>query len=220
MSKNWKTQLGRSRMGWMLGLAAGVVGVFVLSLLLGRSADESVFPVPDVVSASAVVDGRVTASDGYVKFADLGSSPDFGDLFFASDADFFYFAGRLNGPTTGGDVANENVFGPTAYHVTHSTGWPRDKHKFKDLKNSDRARFQISCDGQVVHDFVQDYLRPVGDSWVSDAAGDGEVIGLGPSASSSSMVYNMLSSGWDVTLGGTLTDDRDFESPPFDAVAG
>ncbi len=51
------------------------------------------FTVPPSAFASATVDGRVTASDGYTEFASMSNGTDsVGKLFFAQDASNFYFA--------------------------------------------------------------------------------------------------------------------------------
>lgn len=170
----------------------------------------------------AVVDGRVMPGEGYEKVADLkGGTTDFGDAFFACDGGYFYFALRLNGPSTGGAVANENVYGPTpkkggppGYHQIYQTGWT--KHTFGNLLGSDRARFQVACGTTPVHDFVQDYLRLVSTNvYVSDTVGkDAAVIVAGPSASSSSMVYNLMNRSathW----GDSAGEDPLTQSPPF-----
>ncbi len=67
--------------------------------------------VPDLDCGAPTVDGRVTTSDGYTKIGDLlGLSTDYGDVFAACDRNFYYFGMLLNGPDTGGGVANENVY--------------------------------------------------------------------------------------------------------------
>ena len=259
----------------------------------------------------ALVDGRVTDNEDYTKVADLIStttSVDYGDAFYACDGTYYYFALRLNGPASGGGVANENVYagckpseikyrngeidkikgtvitigassftveaeaqivtvdvdgntsykgnlndfsdltvgmavdvkvetmyGPlyvlakevkdakeafcttasyTTYHSDFSTGWADGAHTFGKLLKSDRARFQINCGGTVVHDFVQDYLRKVGSDWVSDAAGDGQVIVAGPDQSASSLEFNLENpsiTGWGDDPGENPLE----QSPPF-----
>ncbi len=37
-----------------------------------------------------------------------------------------------------------------SYHTDYDTGW--EKHTFKELLNSDRARFQIACGTTPVYD--------------------------------------------------------------------
>ena len=96
------------------------------------------------------------------------------------------------------------------YHSTFNTGWGDGDHTFKKLEGSDRARFQISCDGVVKHDFIQDYLRQVGTTWVSDANGDGTVYVAGPNQSASSLEFNLENpgiTGWPYA---------EIQSPPFD----
>jgi len=106
-----------------------LVGVVVLAALLVLFAKLEVHVdgvrVPVAQAATAIVDGRVTASDGYgAPIADvMGGSIDYGDIFATSDGSYRYFALRLNGPTTGGAVVNENVYGATAYHALFATGW-------------------------------------------------------------------------------------------------
>ena len=196
--------------------------------------------VPAVSCGSPTVDGRVTASDGYTKIGELkGASTDYGDVFYACDASYFYFGMVLNGPSTGGGVAYENVYGckPSKpgkppklgdcsaadnpnYHVDYQTGWEysdKGKHTFKDLLGSDRARFQIACDGVARHDFIQDYLVEGGaggwDSWAG--GGDkGQVIVAGPSDSASSLEWNLENptlTGW----GDDPGEDPLVQSPPF-----
>ncbi|MCH8010190.1 MAG: Tad domain-containing protein [Chloroflexi bacterium] len=271
-------------------------------------------PDLDCDDDGAVVDGRVTDDEDYTSVANLIStttSADYGEAFFACDGTYYYFALRMNGPSTGGGVANENVYagckdskvdydrdtgevkkikgavtsvgassftveaegqtftidvddatayigsvgglgdlvlgtpvevkvqtvlGPghvlaqevkgkyelyctdgdtyNIYHSTYNTGWGNGAHTFKKLLGSDRARFQISCDGAPVHDFIQDYLRATGDNWVSDAAGDGEVIVAGPNQSASSLEFNLENpdiTGWGDDPGESIIGS----SPPF-----
>ena len=269
-------------------------------------------PDLDCDDDGAVVDGRVTDDEDYTSIANLIStttSADYGEAFVACDGTYYYFALRMNGPSTGGGVANENVyagckegkvdyegdggikkikgtitsigassftveadgqtftvdvdgdttyrgglnnFGDLAigrgvevkvettlgtnhvlakevkgkkdafctsesYHTYHSdftTGWGNGQHTFGKLLGSDRARFQISCDGAPVHDFIQDYLRAVGSDWVSDAAGDGEVIVAGPNQSASSLEFNLENT--DITGWGDDPGENVLEhSPPF-----
>ena len=263
--------------------------------------------------ADPEVDGRVLEeTEGYTKIADLVStttSVDYGDAFYACDDQFLYFALRMNGPSTGGPVANENVYGGDGcgddeieykngeidkvtgavlsigvntftvradgtdvtvdvdgattykgdlndfgditvgmsvevkvktdyggfyilakevkdtndvfcppgtidpdYHQTYNTGWDTgsvSKHTFGKLLGSDRSRFQITCDGQVRHDFIQDYLRQAGNNWISDAAGDGTVYVAAPTDSASSLEFNLENpdiTGWAYA---------ELQSPPF-----
>ncbi len=135
-------------------------------------------PVGDCGSGNAVVDGRVMPGEGYEEFADLvgESSTHFGEAFFACDSGYFYFALRMNGPSTGGGVANENVYecrtdsecsgkdNPN-YHSFYDTGWSADgklNHSFRDLLKSDRSRFRVACGDTPTHEFIQDYLREDG----------------------------------------------------------
>ena len=269
-------------------------------------------PDLDCDDDGAVVDGRVTDDEDYTSIANLIStttSADYGEAFVACDGTYYYFALRMNGPSTGGGVANENVYagckegkvdyegdggikkikgtitsigassftveadgqtftvdvdgdttyrgglnnfgdlaigrgvevkvettlGPNhvlakevkgkkdafctseSYHTYHSdftTGWGNGQHTSGKLLGSDRARFQISCDGAPVHDFIQDYLRAVGNDWVSDAAGDGEVIVAGPNQSASSLEFNLENT--DITGWGDDPGENVLEhSPPF-----
>ena len=183
----------------------------------------------NIICGGATVDGRVTTGDGYTKFGDLGTgSADYGDVFFACDTSFYYFAMRLNGPSTGGGVANENVYACRGepgkekgrlgdctasdyltYHADFNTGW--GKHTFRDLLKSDRARFQIACNGVVKHDFVQEYLTQVGSGW---ASGMDEVIAAAPAASASSLAWNLehpFETGW----GDDPGEDPLVQSPPL-----
>lgn len=268
----------------------------------------------DCSAGSPVVDGRaLVAVEGYAKLGDVVStstSVDYGDALAACDSDYYYFALRLNGPRTGGAVANENVYGgcvvaspvqvnggivgglagrvtalgaasftldtgaaiwtvdvdagtsytgldaygdlaanfavevegalaapqvvlatnverrneafctasssPT-YHANYITGWSGGAHTFQDLLEGDRARFQISCDGVAIHDFVQDYLRWSGSEWLSDTGGDGTLVGAGPNQSASSLEWNLensIATGWGDVLG-----ENQFEhAPPFDTL--
>lgn len=259
----------------------------------------------------AVVDGRITADEDYTRVAHLIStttSTDYGQAFYACDGLFMYFALRLNGPSTGGGVANENVYGGckptrivysngdieeldgiittigassftveaggqivtvdvdgftnykdglnnfgnltvdmqvrvvvrtaygplyvladevkdngdifctassyTTYHSDYNTGWADDAHTFEKLEGSDRARFQITCDGTPKHDFIQDYLRKAGNNWISDVAGDGEVFSGAPTDSASSLEFNLENptiTGW----GDDPGEDPLTQSPPF-----
>ena len=273
-------------------------------------------PIPsalDCSSGSPAVDGRIQpAAEGYAKLGDVlsvTSLVDYGDAFAACDGAYYYVALSLNGPSTGGPVANENVYagcvnpglpdiegtgifhlrgnilydpvhpgftldsggtiwnvsvdGATAYqggltqfgdltihsaveirgeilganqvlagkiklmkeayctassngayHSLYNTGWSDNKHSFKNLVQSDRARFQISCDGVAVHDFVQDYLRRDGAGWVSDAGGDGSVSVAGPDLSASSLQWNLENqalTGWGDGAGENPLE----QSPPF-----
>ena len=272
-------------------------------------------PIPSALncsSGSPEVDGRVqTAAEGYVKLGDLlsiTSLVDYGDAFAACDGTHYYIALSLNGPSTGGPVANENVYagcvntglpdeepasifhlrgnivalgvagftldsngtswsitvdGDTvyqggladfgdlaihsaveisgeilganqvlagkiklmkeafctassndAYHSLYSTGWSDDKHSFTKLLQSDRARFQINCDGVAVHDFVQDYLYRDGADWVSGVGGDGSVSVAGPDLAASSLQWNLehpIETGWGNDAGENPLE----HSPPF-----
>lgn len=181
-----------------------------------------------------MVDGRAGLADegiyvgyedeGYEKVGNLvANGVDYGDSFFTCDDQYFYLALRLNGPATGGAVSNENVFGPKVkkkdppgYHEVFQTGW--EKHDFKALKNSDRARFLIVCDGTPVHDFVQDYLYPGGPGgWSSGPSGDGEVIVAGPDQSASSLEWNLENSTFDGGWNSGLSD-KQWKSPDFDPL--
>ena len=176
-------------------------------------------PLPSTsCTGGAEVDGRVLASEDYSLIADFGGGgTDYGDGFFACDDTYYYFALRLNGPSTGGAVANENVYGDGAYHDLYQTGWDTGgvaSHSFGKLKGSDRARFQVSCDGTPVHDFVQDYLRQNGADWVSGATGDGKAVEDGPAQSGSSLEWNLehpYETGW----GDDVGEDPLTQSPPF-----
>ena len=188
--------------------------------------------VPTVPCGGPTVDGRVTTSDGYTKIGELaGGSTDYGDVFFACDTSFNYFAVRLNGPSTGGSVANENVYmcrtdsecGPDdnpGYHNEYQTGWKTSgnaRHSHRDLLRSDAARFRIACDGVVLHDFIQDYLREDGSGWKSDASGDGQLIGAGPTDSASSLEWNLEhpnETGW----GDDPGENPLIQSPPFNPL--
>lgn len=105
------------------------------------------------------------------------------------------------------------------YQSDYNTGWANDAHTFEKLLKSDRARFQLSCDGVPVHDFIQDYLRQVGGQWVSDPAGDGSVVLAGPDQSASSLEWNLenpASTGW-----GDDPGEKPLEqSPPFNPSYG
>ncbi len=174
----------------------------------------------DAVCGSPVVDGRVMASEGYTKLGDLtGGSTDFGDFFYGCDATYIYFAMVLNANSPTG-VANENVYGDDDYIDGYRTGWEKT-HTFGKLLGSDRARFQIACDGVVVHDFIQDYLR--GDSgqngWASDALGNGKILGGGPAQSASSLEFNLENptiTGW----GDDSGEDPQDSSPPYNPSYG
>ena len=205
-------------------IAVPILVAVAFVLVPGSGGAPTSFTVPKTSAATANVDGRVTGSDGYVQFASISDGTNnFGALFFTSDTAFFYFAARLNALNMG-DVANENVYGSLAYHdpapTGYDTGW--NNHNFGHLKNSDRARFQIACDGTIIHDFVQDYLREDGSSWASDTSGDGSIIAKGPSQSASSLEWNLEhqtstasgGTGW----GDDAGEDPEVESPPFDAV--
>ena len=262
------------------------------------------------------VDGRVTDGDGYTKLGDLGvGATDYGDVFVACDATFYYFAMRLNGPDTGGPVANDNAYscdngtvnnrqeveykngnfdrltgpvdsvdvpgssftvsvdgslwtvdvdgntefdggligigglsagmgievigtelgplqalateidednlivcttGDPNYHTTYDTGWQyvAKGHTFEKLEGSDRARFQIACGAVTEHDFILDYLRPIGADWASDVSGDGSVFKAAPTASASSLEWNLEhpnETGW----GDDPGEDVFQQSPPF-----
>lgn len=286
----------------------------------GGQPGEAPEPFPVVLPAitcnadGAVVDGRVMEeTEGYTFVANLIStttSTDYGDAFYACDDQFLYFALRMNGPSTGGAIANENVYGgddcddngeinygggqiimvkgtvlsigvntftvladgtvvtvdidggtnykgnlndfsditvgmsvevkvetdyggfyilanevmdendvycppgtvDEDYHETYNTGWDTDDvkdHTFGKLEGSDRARFQISCDDQVKHDFIQDYLRQVGNNWKSDTSGDGKVYVSAPTDSASSLQFNLENpdiTGWAYA---------ELQSPPF-----
>ncbi|MCH8025661.1 MAG: Tad domain-containing protein [Chloroflexi bacterium] len=277
-----------------------------------------ILPDIDCNADGAVVDGRVLEeTEGYNNVANListSTSRDYGDAFYACDDQFLYFALRMNGPSTGGAVANENVYGGGCkdskveyegsgdikkvkgtivsigvssftveaeglivtvdtdgnteykgnlndfsdltvgmavevkeettygplyflakevkdkndvycsdvvgddYHEIYNTGWDTDDvkdHTFGKLLGSDRARFQISCDGQVRHDFIQDYLRQEGVNWASDVSGDGSVYVGAPTASASSLEFNLENpdiTGW----GDDPGENPLYESPPFD----
>ena len=176
-------------------------------------ADQLPVPISGVPCTGPVVDGRITSAEGYRKIGEIKASDvDFGDVFAGCDGTHYFFAMRLNGPTTGGTVANENVYGEGSYHEQYTTGW--EKHDFGALRGSDRARFQVSCATNPVHDFVQDYLREKDGSWLSDANGDGKLIKLGPASSSSSMVYN-LTHPVDTRWGDGSGENPQSQSPPL-----
>ena len=101
------------------------------------------------------------------------------------------------------------------YHVKYDTGWQYvGKHTYKKLLGSDRARFQIACGETTTHDFILDYLREVGINWASDTAGDGTVYKSAPTASASSLEWNLEhpeETGW----GDDPGEDMLAQSPPF-----
>ena len=233
---------------WVMGASAVAEGRTTSTTSGGSGGDSgsgtytpTPIHVPNMACGSPATDGRVTADDGYKKIADLGAGAnDLGDVFAACDDSFYHFALVLNGPTTGGASANENVYGCKApskppkpgtppkpgecgsgdnpnYHTDYDTGWaqsPKGAHTFKDLANSDRARFQVICDGTPLHDFVQDYLRPDGAAWASDATSDGQTIVGAPAASSSSLEWNLehpSQTGW----GDNPGEKPLTQSPPF-----
>ena len=256
-----------------------------------------------------MVDGRVTPEENYTSLSQLISDTTsvlYGEAFYACDAQFMYFALMMNGPSTGGAAANENVYGDgggcgesaveykndsideilgtiatvgassftveaagltitvdvdgntkyrgdfdgygdlapemvvevtvstdyggqhvlakqvknsddvfcdpellvDGYHETYNTGW-EVTHTYQKLEHSDRARFQIACNGTVRHDFIQDYLIEVGNHWKSDTSGSGEVIHAAPTSSASSLEWNLEhpeETGWELGL---------LQSPPF-----
>ena len=136
----------------------------------GGTPPPAIVPSNNVACGGPTVDGRVTTSDSYTQIGELkGGATDYGDVFFACDLNFYFFAMRLNGPSTGGGVANENVYmcripsdctadDNANYHSDYATGWDsagNGRHSYRDLLRSDRARFQIACDGVVRHDFVR-----------------------------------------------------------------
>ncbi len=176
--------------------------------------------VPPVTCGAAVVDGRVMDDEGYAKLGDLtGGSTDFGDFFYGCDSTYIYFAMVLNANSPTG-VANENVYGDDDYIEGYNTGWEKP-HSFGKLLGSDRARFQIACDGVAVHDFIQDYLR--GDAgqggWASDALGNGKTLIAGPVQSASSLEFNLENpaiTGW----GDDPGEDPQQSSPPYNPSYG
>ena len=182
-------------------------------------------PPPAVVPSgiacgSPVVDGRVMDDEGYSKLGDLtGGETDFGDFFYGCDSTYMYFAMELNANSPTG-VANENVYGDDDYIEGYDTGWEK-KHTFGKLLGSDRARFQIACDGVAVHDFIQDYLRGDAgpDSWASDAQGNGKSLAAGPVQSASSLEFNLENpaiTGW----GDDPGEDPQKSSPPYNPSYG
>ncbi len=289
-----------------------------VSMFTGSAAGtgEATEPLPVVLpnlpcdDNQAVVDGRVTDEEDYTSIGQLIStttSTHYGEAFYACDGQFMYFALVMNGPGTGGGVANENVYGDgggcdeteldhdrkgdideikasiatigassftmeaqgltitvdvdqstqyrgdldvfgdlavgmavevevktdyggqhvlakkvkdsndvycpatvtDGYHEAYNTGWEK-VHTYRKLEHSDRARFQVSCDGTPRHDFIQDYLVELGNNnWKSDASDNGEVIHAAPTASASSLEWNLKhpqETGWALGL---------LQSPPF-----
>jgi hypothetical protein len=189
-------------LGWLLSLSLALWALF------GAGPGS-------VVAGTATVDGRVTPSDGYSKYADIYSGAvKVATVWWTRDASYVYFALELTALAPTG-VVNENVYGPEAYHATFETGWPRNRHTFDQLLKSDRARFQIACGGEVKDDFIQDYLYEITEGtgknkvvvgYGSGTAGEGAVFVGGPVAASSSMVWNSTI-GW-----GLYTT----QSPDFD----
>lgn len=177
--------------------------------------------LPPVTCGTAQVDGRVTNDESYVKIGDLlGGSADYGEVFYTCDSSYLYFGLRLNAVGPQGGVANENVYGEADYILGYNTGWTK-AHALKQLVGSDRARFQVACDGVVGHDFIQDYIyqdKSSGD-WVSGPAGDGTVLFNGPTASASSLEWNLehpQETGW----GDDPGEDMLLTSPPFIGTYG
>jgi Flp pilus assembly protein TadG len=187
--------------------------------IVGGGGPAPPIPVSETLPpATPVIDGLIPPSDGYSKLGDLfGGSTDYGDVLVARDGTSISFAAVLEAP--GGNVANDNVYYPRAkdnggvdQHAVYNTGW--NKHDFKALRNSDRAHFQVSCDGVAIHDFEQDYLRPDGAGWASDAAGNGQIVTAGPAQSASSLEWNLENptlTGW----GDDPGEDPLLFSPPF-----
>ena len=174
--------------------------------------------VPSVTCGTAQVDGRVTDDESYVKIGDLmGGKTDFGDFFYGCDSTYMYFAMELNANSPTG-VANENVYGDDDYIVGYNTGWEKT-HTFGKLLGSDRARFQIACDGVAVHDFIQDYLRGDSGGWASDALGNGKTLIAGPVQSASSLEFNLENpaiTGW----GDDPGENAQASSPPYNPSYG
>ena len=186
----------------------------------GSNAPPPAVVPPDTACGSPVVDGRVMAGEGYAKLGDLaGGSTDFGDFFYGCDSTYMYFAMVLNANSATG-VANENVYGDDGYIDGYGTGW-KNTHTFGKLLGSDRARFQIACDGVAVHDFIQDYLRSDASQggWASDALGDGTILAAGPVQSASSLEFNLENpaiTGW----GDDPGEDPQESSPPYNPSYG
>ena len=146
-------------------------------------------PVPvGVAGATAQIDGRVTAGDGYTlqgSAIDPDTGRNFGEIYVTRDANRVYGAVAFNALNQG-DVLNENVYGDsTTYHDAFATGW--SNHTFNSLLGSDHLDVRVTCNGTVVDSFGQDYLYLSGGAYKSDQFGnDGDVMtGSGPVASSS-----------------------------------
>ena len=68
-----------------------------------------------------------------------------------------------------------------------------------------------------MHDFILDYLRETGTSWASDVSGDGTLYLGAPTASASSLEWNLehpAETGW----GDDPGEDMLSQSPPFNPV--
>lgn len=190
---------------------------------------------PAANAANLKVDGRANSSGVYLPepYQNVGNlavvgSPTLGNIWFACDTNYLYFAMKFNALSTAGNVANENVYGPAAYHTNANTGWQYSASKtgggdYLERVKSEHAVFQLNCDSTLVHSFKHQYVDdPTLSSGFKSsvkAPGRSKTTGItppfvgGPAANdvSSSMVYNLNNpalTGWSVA-------NAKVQSPPF-----
>ena len=146
---------------------------------------------------------------------DLLVSTAVGDVYVFEDASFFYFTLEVS------RSLNENVFQPVP---GKPPGWT-STHTFAHLLNSDALGVVLrDSTHNIVYDFVIDYLYDTGSGgvtdptrWASGVAGpDGSADVGAPSASASSLEWNLENTTFDFTNGGQ--PQSDWISPPEPAA--
>jgi len=180
--------------------AISVVGVLTMLLAL--------VPAMTASAGTPTVDGRPDTGNYTV----YGASPaGRGTLYYHLEGTTLYILMVVD------PKVNDNVFGSTSDDVAYlqSAGWKGvgSQHTFGALLNSDNINLTLTC-GTDSWTWQQDYLYDSGGVWKSDYLGN-DGAGTPPPGivSSSSLVWNMTHTSWDITLDGNRTDDKTYKSP-------
>ena len=158
--------------------------------------------------------GLFYGDNDYLDYIPLAQNPDRGYLYYYEDGTYLYLAVVVL------PSVNDNVFGaskngePDRAYV-FDAGWGQ-AHTAKALVQSDNLEIGFTCNGQSwnwFHGYA--YQETAGGPWLSGPL-DGSIGGGTWPADmefKSSFAYNMNTSSWDYTLGGSRTTWDDWKSP-------
>jgi hypothetical protein len=192
--------------------------VVLIPVLFTTIGDQKVF-----AQSTPTVNGLFYGDGDDARYIFLSSDPGRGYLYYYKDGSTYYFAVVVD------PSVNDNVFGDLSNSgdksYVQSAGWSGggggqgSQHTAETLIQSDHMEFIIKCDNYS-WTWCQDYAddadndrNPSESDWFSSNTGD-DGTGTPPPGytSSSSFVYNMNNSTWDVTLAGTRTSTSTWKS--------